>query len=87
MSELEAYFILPIEEELELIEDEVLIKQLDKILLNIYEYDDETNFDFDNNVTFEIEVEKDKLRILENRLDKAEENTTSATMLALESEE
>lgn len=80
-------FIYELEnEEPELIEDEILINQLDKILLNIYEYDDEINFDFDKEVIFEVEVKKDKLRILENRLDTAEQNTTSATMLALESE-
>lgn len=88
LNDLNAYFIVPLkEEELELIENETLINQLDAILLNLYEYDDVTNFDFDNDVTFEITVEKDKLRILENRLDKAEENTTNAEILALEKED
>lgn len=79
--------VYPLEtSELELIEDENLIKQLDAILLYISEYKDLTNFDFDNDVIFEITVEKDKLRILENRLDNAEQNTTNAQILALESE-
>lgn len=82
------YFVLPLEEaELEEITDEVLISQLDKILMYLFEYDDITNFDFDSDVCFEITVEKDKLKILENRLDNAEQNTTNAEMLALESED
>lgn len=80
-------FIYELEsEELEEIPESTLINQLDKILLNLYEYDDITNFNFDNDVTFEITVEKDKLSILENRLDNVEQNTTNAEMLALESE-
>lgn len=63
-----------------------LIKQLDSILLYMTEYEELTNFDFDQDVTFEIIVEKDRLSILENKLDNIEQNTTSATMLALESE-
>lgn len=69
------------------ITDETLIAQLDKILYYIREYDDITNIVFDNDVTFEITVEKNKLSILEQRLDKSEQNTTSAQMLALESED
>ena len=88
LNDLGAYFIIPFKEnELELIEDENLIKQLDTILTCITEYDDVTNFDFDNDVTFEIEVEKDNIRLLNSRLDKAEANTTSATMIALEKED
>lgn len=88
LNENEVYFLLPLEnEELEEITDENLISQLDKILYYIKEYDNITNFDFDKDITFEIEVEKDRLRILEQRLDKSEENTTNVQMLALESED
>lgn len=88
LTELGVYFVLPIEEaEIELIEDKILINQLDAIMLHLTEYDDVTNFDFDNDVTFEITVEKDRISILENRLNKAEENTTSANMIALEMED
>lgn len=86
--ELGAYFVLPLEEqEFEPIENETLINQLDKILLNLYEYDDETNFDFDNNVIFEIEVEKDNIRLLNSRLDELEKQSITTSALALESED
>lgn len=42
--------------------------------------------DLDNVCYVTVAVEKDKLRILENRLDNAEQNTTNAQILALESE-
>lgn len=80
-------FIYELEvEELELIGDENLIKQLDAILLNIYEYDDVTNFDFDNDVSFEIEVEKDNIRLLNSRLDEIEKQNVNTQALSLEME-
>lgn len=73
-------------EELELVEGENLLKQLDKILLNLYEYDTVTNFDFDKDVTFEIEVEKDNIRLLNSRLDEIEKQNVNTQALSLEME-
>lgn len=79
--------VYPLEtSELELIEDENLIKQLDAILLYISEYKDLTNFDFDNDVIFEITVEKDNLKIINSRLDELEKQSITTSALALESE-
>lgn len=87
LTELGAYFVLPLEEqEFEAIEDATLISQLDKFLLNLFEYDDITNFDFDNDITFEIEVEKDNLKIINNRLDELEKQNSITSALALEQE-
>lgn len=88
LNNLQAYFVVPLkEEDLEEILDSTLINQLDKILLNLYEYDDETNFDFDNDVIFEIEVEKDNIRLLNSRLDELEKQSITTSALALESED
>lgn len=77
LTELGFYFVLPLEEaELEEITDEQLTKQLKAIYLHVREYDEITNFDFDNDVTFEIAVEKNKISILESRLDNAEKQNT-----------
>lgn len=91
LKDLNAYFIIPLQEnDLELIEDETLISQLDAILTNIFEYDDVTNFDFDNDVVFEINVEKDNIKLQRAELKKEIENMkneiTTASALALESE-
>ena len=72
--EIGAYFVLPIEEELEEITDENLISQLDKILCYVREYDDITNFDFDNDVVFEINVEKDNIKLQRAELKKEIDN-------------
>lgn len=64
-------FIYELEnEEFEPIEEEFLINQLDSILLKIKEYDDITNFEFDNDVVFEIEVERELLpsKIIKNNI-------------------
>lgn len=88
--EIGAYFVLPIEDELEEITDETLMKQLDTILTCIIEYDDVTNFDFDNDVVFEINVEKDNIKLQRAEFKKEIENMkneiTTASVLALESE-
>lgn len=75
------------EEELEPIEGETLIKQLNAIYLYIREYEDVTNFDFDNDVTFEINIEKNNLKIMDKRLDEYEKQNITTSALALESED
>lgn len=66
--------------------DEKLIKQLDAILLYMTEYEELTNFDFDNDVIFEITVEKDNLKIINSRLDELEKQNTNTQALSLEME-
>lgn len=53
------------EPEYEEITDETLVSQLNKLLYNIYEYDDVTYINSDQEIEFEVLVEQDKIRILE----------------------
>lgn len=76
LTKLNAYAVVRTNTTYTPIEDEKLIKQLNAIYLHIREYDNITNFDFDNDVKFEITVEKNKISILESRLDKAEKQNT-----------
>lgn len=60
------YVVYPLAEaELEEITDETLISQLNKLLYQLKEYDDVTYINTDQEIEFEVLVEKDKLRILE----------------------
>ena len=54
------------EPEYEEITDETLVSQLNKLLYNIYEYDDVTYINSGKEIEFEVLLEQDKLRILEN---------------------
>lgn len=45
-----------------------LLGQLNKILLNLKEYDEKTYIEFDQDVLFEIEVERDRLEITEDEI-------------------
>lgn len=50
------------------ITDTTLISQLDKLLLSLKEYDDETNIEFDKEVLFEVETEKNNLSIIQDEM-------------------
>lgn len=64
LSELGAYFVLPLEEpELEPIEDINLINQLNK-LLRLKQYEEVTNIDLGQDVIFEIDIDLSEIRVL-----------------------
>lgn len=64
LNNLQAYFVVPLkEEDLEEILDSTLINQLNK-LLRLKQYKEVTNIDFDQDVIFEIDVDKSEIRVL-----------------------
>lgn len=64
LNNLQAYFVVPLkEEDLEEILDSTLINSLNK-LLRIKQYEEVTNVEFDQDVIFEIDIDKSEIRIL-----------------------
>lgn len=64
LTEIGTYFVLPLEEpEFKPIEDVNLINQLDK-LLRMKQCEEVTNIDFDQDVIFEIDIDKSQIRVL-----------------------